>query len=46
MTQPVPTLPDVWWEDLQVGSHWQTRSRTITEPEAFEHLAALIRIFN
>ena len=33
MTHPVPTLPDVWWEDLQVGSHWQTRSRTITEPD-------------
>ena len=33
MTQPIPTLPDVWWEDLQPGSHWLTRSRTITEPD-------------
>ena len=25
--------PDIWWEDLQVGSHWLTQGRTLTEPD-------------
>ena len=27
------TTPDIWWEDLQVGSHWLTQGRTLTEPD-------------
>jgi acyl dehydratase len=29
----VPVVPDTWWDDLRVGSHWRTRARTITEPD-------------
>jgi len=29
----VPVLPDTWWDDLSVGSHWRTQGRTITEPD-------------
>ena len=29
----VPGAPEIFWDDLQVGSHWQTRGRTITEPD-------------